>query len=87
MRAVVVWLGLLAFVGLLGGIWLASYGKQVPDFLIGTVSACIGALGALLAKTSSDGPAPVQVMNEGGQEAIPVEVPPTTKKTLAGGGK
>lgn len=52
-RLVVGFIGALALLGVVFGGLLSLYGKVVPDFLIGTTSAALGALGALLAKTST----------------------------------
>lgn len=54
-RLVVAFLGALAIIGVVFGGLLSLYERAVPDFLIASTSAAIGALGALLAKTSSAG--------------------------------
>ncbi|MGI0118446.1 hypothetical protein [Zooshikella sp. RANM57] len=36
-------------ISLLGGIWLASNDKDIPQMLVAVASACAGALGALIA--------------------------------------
>lgn len=53
-RAVIVFLGIIATAGVVGGFVLASGSKSVPDFIIGITSTAIGALGGILAKTSSE---------------------------------
>lgn len=54
-RLVVVLLGLLAIIATAGVVLLANRSLPIPDALIAIGSATIGALGALLAKTSSAG--------------------------------
>lgn len=54
-RLVVVLLGVLAIISTAGVLLLANRQLPVPDALIAIGSATIGALGALLAKTSSAG--------------------------------
>ncbi len=54
-RLVVILLGVLAVIATAGVLLLATQEKAVPDSLIAIGSATIGALGALLAKTSSTG--------------------------------
>lgn len=51
-RLVIIFLGTLAIVSLAGVIYLVAIERSVPDVLVATVSASIGALGAILAKTS-----------------------------------
>jgi energy-converting hydrogenase Eha subunit A len=52
-RAVVVFLGLIAMLGLTAISTLAFGEKVVPDALIATTSASVGALGAVLARTGT----------------------------------
>ena len=51
----VVLLGLLAIIATVGLLMLSYHGRTVPDSLIAIGSATVGALSALLAKTSSPG--------------------------------
>lgn len=73
-RAVVVFLGIgmLASLGL-GG-YLAAVGRTVPDFVISLGSGAIGALGAVLARTSTD--EPQQVVGPAGGPVAVEEVAP-----------
>lgn len=49
----IIFLGLTALVALIGGIWIVlETEKSVPDFLVGAVSLCLGALAGLLAPRS-----------------------------------
>lgn len=57
-HAVVVFIGIIAIASLAGGWMLASWGKPVPDFLISAASTALGALGALLVRTSSTATGP-----------------------------
>ena len=50
---VVVLLGLLALGGLGAGVYLSATHNGVPDFVVATTSASMGALAAVLAKTST----------------------------------
>lgn len=59
---VVAFLGLVVLFGMAIGGYLAIDAKNVPDFIVATTSGAIGALGAVLAKTSS-GTQPVIVEN------------------------
>lgn len=70
-RAVVVVLGAVVLVVVLGEVWLASTGTSIPDSLDRLGFAALGAVGAMLAKTST-GPADVVVQNEPGQP-VPVD--------------
>lgn len=52
---VAVWsLAVTLFVSVVGGIVLAGRGVEVPPLLVATASGCIGAIGALFAKSRSD---------------------------------
>ncbi len=53
-RVVILFLGTLALVSLGGIIYLTSVDHGIPDILVATVSGSLSALGAILAKTSSD---------------------------------
>src|SRR5687768_14973661 len=53
-RAVIVFLGIIALSGVVGGFYLAAQAKTVPDFIIGITATAIGALGGILSKTSSE---------------------------------
>lgn len=75
-RAVVVFLGVFALLGLLGLLWLIHGGADpqllaIPAGLAGTA---LGALGTLLASTSSShgDPSPVEVVNDPAQP-VPVD--------------
>lgn len=73
-RAVVLFLGLVAVGSLLGGFILAYEEKPIPDFIVGTLGAAVGAVSSLLAKTYIDSrshPQPVVVTNEA-DDAVPV---------------
>lgn len=48
-RLVVIFLGSVAVIAALGGIWIGSSGAQIPDLLTALGSAAIGALAGLLA--------------------------------------
>lgn len=52
-RAVTMLLGVIAISGVLGGVLLASSDRQLPEALVAVCSGAAGALGALLARTSS----------------------------------
>lgn len=54
---VVIFLGTIALVSLALVGLLAYQGKNVPDALVATLSGTTGAVGALLAKTSTEPPA------------------------------
>lgn len=54
-----------------GGFYLAGKGVDVPEFLVGLGGTALGALGSLLARTHTDGPQDVRVVDQ------PVEVDPT----------
>lgn len=69
---VIIFLGMTTLIIVLGAVWLAADGKQIPDALIGLGGTSLGALGAMLSKTST-GPQPVQVINA---PADPVPVDP-----------
>lgn len=66
-RAVVMLLGVFALVGLVGLIWLIDHGSVSDAALLaiiaGPTGTALGSLGTLLARTSTDHPAPVQVVN------------------------
>ncbi len=53
-RVVILFLGTLALASLGGIIYLVGADKSIPDILVATVSSSIAALGAILAKTSTD---------------------------------
>lgn len=53
-RLVILFLGTLALVSTGGVIYLASRQLGIPDILVATTSGSLAALGAILAKTSSD---------------------------------
>lgn len=71
-RGVIVILGLVAVGALLAGSVLAYQGKPIPDFIVATLGAAVGAVGSLLAKTSLDSTQDVQVVNEPG-DPVPVD--------------
>lgn len=68
-RIVILFLGSLALVSLGGVIYLTANGQGIPDVLVGTVSGSLSALGAILAKTSSD----VAPVTTGGPTTVNVE--------------
>lgn len=55
-RMVVVVLGLVALATVLGGIWLTSVDREVPDALVAIGGGAAGAIAALLARTSTSAP-------------------------------
>lgn len=59
-RLVILFLGVTVLGALGGCIMLANQGKTLPDVLVGTLGTALGALGAVLAKTS-DSPSTVNV--------------------------
>lgn len=50
---VIIFLGLTILFGMGIGGYLAVFDKNVPDFIVATTAGGIGALGAMLAKTST----------------------------------
>lgn len=82
-RAVVIFIGLIAITALIGGIWLTDHGKGAPDFIVATIAAGLGAMSALLAKTSLDlmserragGAMPV-VVEQPANDPVPVDPTP-----------
>lgn len=54
-RLVVASLAIIALVSVVGGFVLAYGGKTIPDALIATGSACVGAISGILARTSTKG--------------------------------
>jgi hypothetical protein len=72
-RLVILFLGVATLIIIGGGVWLAHDGKNIPDALIGLGGTSLGALGAMLSKTSS-GPQDVQVVNQQ-KDPVPVENP------------
>lgn len=83
-RCVVVFLGLTVLAGMAIGAVLAIDERAVPDFIVATTSAAIGALGALLSRTStSDTSTPVHITNVSA-DPVPVEEtpkPPRRRRT------
>lgn len=75
-RLVIIFLGLMSIIGLVGGIYLASVDKQLPDFLTTIVGASVGAVAGILSKTST-GTQEVRVVDE------PIEVTETVTKAAA----
>lgn len=59
---VIIFLGLTTLTIVGGGVYLAAAEKTIPDALIGLGGTSLGALGAMLSKTST-GPQPVQVVS------------------------
>ena len=74
---VVAFLGLVVLFGMAIGGYLAIDSKNVPDFIVATTSGAIGALGAVLAKTSS-GVQNVTVANTPG-DPVPVAETPAAR--------
>lgn len=54
LRTVVAILGAVALLGVAGMFWLAHDGKDIPDALNSLTSGAVGAVAALLARTSVD---------------------------------
>lgn len=52
-HVVVVFLGLVALASVAGGYWLAYAKVTIPDSLIALGASALGALGAVLARTSA----------------------------------
>jgi len=57
-RLVVGVLGLVAILTVAGGFWITVVDKPIPDALIAIGSTAVGAVAALLARTSTGGDAP-----------------------------
>lgn len=80
-RAVVIFLGSIAIIGMFGGLILIRPKSLLVTFVVGTVGTATGAMSALLAKTSTDQsnpndpPQEVKVMNE------PADPVPTIENT------
>lgn len=68
---VIIFLGLTTLSIVVGAIFLALEEKTIPDALIGLGGTSLGALGAMLSKTST-GPQPVHVINPPA-DPVPVE--------------
>lgn len=78
---VVCFLGLVVLFGMAIGGYLAIDDKGVPDFIVATTSGAIGALGAMLAKTSSwTEPQNVTVSNPTSDPIPTTDVKPKPKK-------
>lgn len=76
---VVVFLGLVVLFGMAIGGYLAIDDKGVPDFIVATTSGAIGALGAMLAKTSSSNEPQQVVVNNATSDPVPVADVPARK--------
>lgn len=75
-RLVVGFLGFVAIATVAGGFYLTAIDKQIPDALIAIGSSSVGAVAALLARTSSGDASevvPTQIVNTA---ASPVPVAP-----------
>lgn len=72
-RLVIAALACLALAVVVGGIYLTAIDKSLPGELIAIGSAAAGAIGGILSRTDSDQAVPVQVVNAGPGEAVPVE--------------
>lgn len=82
-RAVVAFLGLAVLAGMAIGAVLALDERAVPDFIVATTSAAIGALGALLARTSTnDTSTPVHITNAA-VDPVPVDPQPDPPRKAA----
>lgn len=68
---VIIFLGLTTLAIVVGAIVLALDEKSIPDALIGLGGTSLGALGAMLSKTST-GPQAVQVVNRAA-DPVPVD--------------
>ncbi len=76
-HAIVIFLGSIGLVGLLELGWLVAT-TDVRDaallaIILGPTTGAIGALGTLLARVGGNDAQPVQVVNQGPNEAIPVD--------------
>ena len=76
---VVVFLGLVVLFGMAIGGYLAIDDKGVPDFIVATTSGAIGALGAMLAKTSASNEPQQVVVNNAPNEPVPVAETPAAR--------
>lgn len=76
---VVVFLGLVVLFGMAIGGYLAIDAKGVPDFIVATTSGAIGALGAMLAKTSSSSEPQQVVVNNPANDPVPVAETPVAR--------
>lgn len=56
-RLVILFLGVIVLASTGGIVYLAAAEKGIPDVLVALATGGLGALGAVLAKTSSDTPA------------------------------
>lgn len=80
-RLGLVFLGLIAFAVVVGGIVLAWNDKSLPGELIAIGSAAAGVIGGLFGKIGGGEPRAVNVVNEGPDEAIPVAEAKPAKRT------
>lgn len=74
-RLVIIFLGLITLIIVGGGVWLAHNEKGIPDAMISLGATSLGALGAMLSKTSSV-PTETQDVRVVESEASPVVVEP-----------
>lgn len=58
-RLVILFLGVIVIGATAGIVYLASAEKGIPDVLVALATGGLGALGAVLAKTSDTAPPPV----------------------------
>jgi hypothetical protein len=73
-KLLITFLGATVLICAIGGLVLTGMSKTVPDSIIGLGSAALGGLtAAFLRPPTDDDPMPVNVVNEGRGEAIPVE--------------
>lgn len=71
-RLVIIFLGVATLLCVGGGLWLASDGIEIPEFVVAVGGGAIGALSGILSKTST-GPQEVKVVES---EHDPVVVQP-----------
>lgn len=76
-RLVIGVLGALALAVVIGGIYLVSNDKSIPDALIAMGSASAASVGTMLARTGTNEPQPVEVVNV---TADPVPVEPARRR-------
>jgi len=51
---VIIFLGLTLLICVGGGLWLANYEKELPEFIVGIGGGALGAMGGLLSRNPND---------------------------------
>lgn len=71
-RLVIIFLGIATLIIIGGGVFLAAQEKGIPDALIGLGGTALGALGAMLSKTSAPptGPQEVRVVESAADPVV-----------------